>query len=193
MKRPWIIVFVVLAAGIALSAFFFAQPQKVIDTPTRIPERNEVVPPGSSANDLLKTADEGRVPQLMIPTSLVRTATDRLLKESCDGGTERCKLLAIYDFVRLNFEYTERTLESPYLRSPSEMLLYARGDEIELAMLLASMQRAAGFRNEIVRSPTSAWVRVYQGNESIMIDPSCTGCSIMGANVILRGDEIVYN
>lgn len=192
MKRPWIIVLIVLASGIALSAFFFARPASIIDTPTRIPMRSEVVPPGSSANDLLKTADEGRVPQLMIPTSLVRASTDRLLKESCDGGTDNCKLLAIYNFVRLNFEYTERTIESPYLRSPSEMLLYARGDEIEFAMLLASMQRAAGFRNEIVRSRTSAWVRVYVGNESIMIDPSCTGCTIMSANVILRGDEVVY-
>ena len=59
--------------------------------------------------------------------------------------------------------------------------------------LLASMQRAAGFKNEIVRSPTSAWVRVYQGNESIIIDPSCQGCTIMSARVALRGDEIIYN
>jgi transglutaminase-like putative cysteine protease len=186
-------VFVLLCAGIALTAFFFARPHVIIDTPTRIPLRAEVVPAGSASQEIIKTADEGQVPQLVRPTSLVQSSTNRLVAASCDGGTERCKLQAIYDFVRLNFEFAERTPESPYIRTPSELLLYGRGNELELALLLASMQRAAGFENEIVRSRTSTWVRVYNGNESIMIDPSCQGCTIMAARVSLRGDEIVYS
>ncbi len=193
MKRHWVIVFVVIIAGLALTTFFFAKPEDISNDPVRIPVRTEIIPAGSSASGLIKTIDEGQTPQLMRPTPLVRAATKKLLEISCPTESKTCQLRAIYDFVRTNFEFTERSLETPYIRPPGEMLIYGRGDKMEIAVLLASMQRAAGFRNEIVRSNNGAWVRVYEGNESIMIDPSCSGCKIMGASVILRGDEIVYS
>jgi hypothetical protein len=62
-------------------------------------------------------------------------------------------------------------------------------------MLLASMQRAAGFENEIIRTPSGSrtWVRTKFGNETIMIDARNQGSPVMASRVSLRGDEFYYN
>lgn len=194
MKRHWVIVSIVLLSGLLTIAFLNARPQAIRDTPESIPDLREIVPAGSSTPRSLRVLDDTFIPTLVQPTPLVRTATDRLLKYACDLGTENCQLQAIYDFVRLNIEFRERTPETPYIRTPGELLLVGTGDELELALLLASMQRAAGFKNEILRTPSGSrtWVRTFVGNESIMIDVRNQGSPVMDSRVSLRGDELVF-
>jgi transglutaminase-like putative cysteine protease len=195
VKKHWIILFVVLAGGLLLIGFYNARPKKIQDTPQDIPGLREIVPPGTSTARGPQILDESQVPVLLRPTPLVRTATERLFARSCEHGTDNCRLQAIYDFVRRNIEFSERTPETAYVRSPAEVLLYGKADALELAVLLASMQRAAGFRTEVVRTPSGSrtWTRVYHANTSIMIDPTNQGSPVMGSRVSLRGDEIVYN
>ncbi len=195
MKRPWIIAVLVLVSGVLIIAFLNAKPEPIQNTPINIPKLRDIVTPGSNTVRGVQVLDDSYIPTLVKPTSLVHTTTERLMKQSCEFGTQNCKLLAIYDFVRLNFEFSERTPESPYIRTPGEILLLARGDELELALLLASMQRSAGFRNEIIRTSSGSrtWVRTFIGNESIMIDVRNQGSPIMASRVSLRGDELVYN
>jgi transglutaminase-like putative cysteine protease len=195
MKRQWIILFLVLSSGILLIAVQNARPEPIRDEPENLPTLREIVPPGTSTARGAQVLDDTFIPALVRPSSLVRTTTDRLLGRSCTHGTDRCRLQAIYDFVRLNIEFSERTPETPYIRSPGELLLFAKGDELELALLIASMQRAAGFENEILRTPSGSrtWVRTRLGNETIMIDPRNQGSAIMASRVSLRGDEIVYS
>lgn len=195
MKGHWIIVFVVLMGGILTIAFFNARPQPIQNEPINLPKLRDIVPAGSSTVRGLQVLDDTYIPVLIKPTALVKTTTERLLKQSCEYGTANCKLQAVYDFVRLNLEFSERTPESPYIRSPGEVLLLARGDELELALLLASMQRAAGFRNEIIRTSSGSrtWVRTFVDNSTIMIDVRNQGSPVMGSSVVLRGDELIYN
>jgi transglutaminase-like putative cysteine protease len=195
MKRHWIIVFLVLLSGILVIAFLNARPQPIQDTPINLPKLRDIVPAGTSTARGLQVLDDSYIPTLVKPTTLVRTTTDRLMKQSCEFGTANCKLQAIYDFTRLNLEFSERTPETPYIRTPAEVLLLARGDELELALLLASMQRAAGFQNEIIRTSSGSrtWVRTRVGNSTIMIDVRNQGSPVMASSVSLRGDELIYN
>jgi hypothetical protein len=194
MKRHWVILGMVLMSGILVIAFLNARPQKIQNEPVDLPTLREIVPAGTTVARGPRTLDDASIPVLVKPTQLVYRTTERLLTRSCEYGTERCKLQAIYDFIRFNVEFTERTPETPYIRAPAEVLFVARGDELEVALLLASMQRAAGFQNEIVRTPSGSrtWVRTIIGNETIMIDVRNQGSPVMASRVSLRGDELVY-
>lgn len=192
MKKVWILFFILVGAGIVLVATFSAKEVPLSDEPVRIPERLEIVKPGLSTHDILRTSDEARIPQLVEPTPIVEYVTKDLLAVSCEHGTPRCQLQAIYDFLRLGFEYQERTPDHPWIQSPGETLIRGSGDEMDLAILQASMQRAAGFENEILRSPYHIFIRVSNGEERIMIDPSCQGCRFMDVRVELRGDEDIF-
>ena len=129
MKRPWIIAVLVLVAGVLVIAFLNAKPEPIQNTPINIPKLRDIVPAGSNTVRGVQVLDDSYIPTLVKPTSLIQTTTERLMKQSCEFGTQNCKLLALYDFVRLNFEFSERTPESPYIRTPGEILLLARGDD----------------------------------------------------------------
>lgn len=193
MKKPFIIFLVLIAAGIILIATFTEKKETVSDTPVRIPMKAEIVMPGLSTFDIMKTSDESKIPQLMQATTIVKTVTKKLLIIACPDATKLCSLQAIYDFVRTNFEYRTSTPEHNYIQTPGETLLQGSGDYLEIALLMASMQRAAGFENEILRGPYHTFVRVKNGNESIMMDPSCAGCRFLDVRVALSGDEDVYS
>ncbi len=192
MKRIYILFFIIMGAGIVLVASFSAEEVPLSDEPTRIPERLEIVKLGLSTHDIQRTSDEARIPELMKSTPIVKLVTDELLVISCSHGTQLCKLQAIYDFLRLGFEYQERTPDHPWIQSPGETLIRGSGDEMDLAILQASMQRAAGFENEILRGPYHIFIRVVNDEEQIMVDPSCQGCRFLDVRVELRGDEDIF-
>jgi hypothetical protein len=193
MARPWIIFFVCVLAGIALIMFYTLREAPVMkDAPERIPTRNEVVPPGTSVQQIVHTSDELRIPELMRPTLAVKTATQKLLEISCNPGTDYCKLQAIHDFVRLNYEHRENSPEHTYIQSPSETIIYGSGDNLELALLIASMQRSAGFENEILLGPYHTFVRVKALNQTFTIDPSCQACKFTDVRVSANGHERVF-
>jgi hypothetical protein len=192
MKKVVVVFFVLVTLGI-LSLFFISFERDVLtDEPLRVPSRQELVPSGTTSREIIQTVDETRIPELLRPTSLVRSTTGSLLSAACEEGTERCKLQAIYDFVRLNYEHVPSSVQHTYIKSPDQTLLYGSGDSLELALLIASMQRSAGFSNEVIQTPYNVFVRVQLGEESIVIDPACQGCKIMEARVSFSGRERVY-
>ena len=192
MKKGVILFGAALLIGILLAAFFTRPDPALQDIPTSQPTRADIVPPGSVATDVVRVSDETKIPQLLQPTSTVRKATTSLISKTCAEGSDRCKLQAIYDFVRKNYEYVERSVQHTYFQSPAETLLYGSGDELELSMLIVSMNRAAGFDSEVLQGPYHTFVRTYLGKEEIIADPSCQGCRFMDVRVSLRGDETVY-
>jgi hypothetical protein len=129
----------------------------------------------------------------MVPTKAVIDVTNNLLEVSCPNGTDLCKAQAIYDFIRKNFEYKARTHENPYIQTPLQTLLDGSGDSLELGVLLASMNRAAGFDSKIYRSPYHTFVEIKVGEINITMDPTCQGCRFMSARVALKGDEQVFS
>jgi hypothetical protein len=192
MNQGWLIFLVCITAGIVLVASLTIEGEEALDVPIRTPTKDEVVPPGSVARDILKTSDEARIPELLAPTPFVKEATNKVIALSCTGSSDVCKLQAIYDFVRKNYVYSELSPEHRYIQPPGETLIYGSADELELALLLASMQRAAGFENEVLRGTYQIFVRTYFENDTIMIDPSCQGCKFMHSNVILTGREDIF-
>lgn len=192
MKKEVVLFLIVLAGCMLLISFYNFREEPVSDEPTRIPPRNETVPPGTGSQDIVRTNDETRIPELMQPTALVKTTTTRLLQEACDRGTERCKLHAIYDFVRQNYEHVHSSVQHNYIQAPDQTLLYGTGDDLELALLLASMSSAAGFPSEILVGPYHTFVRVQLGEEQIFFDPSCQACLFMSTSVTLSGNERTY-
>lgn len=193
MKKPWIVFLAVIIIGIFLVSFYTREDPVLSDEPLRIPTKAEIVAPGLSTYDITRTNDEGLIPLIMQPTGIVTIVTNRLLLTSCEKGTELCKLQAIHDFIRTNYEYKPTTPEHTYIQPPGETLLQGTGDELELALLTASMQRAAGFKNEIIKSRFHTFVRTYVGNTSFMTEPSCQGCKFMSTRVTLEGTEEIFN
>lgn len=193
MQKPVAIFLVCLAIGLVALFFYRTDGKLEPDVPTRMPNRTEIVPPGSATTAVIQTSDETRIPELMQPTPFVKSATKKLLHAACEHGTDRCKLQAIYDFVRLNYEYSETSIQHTYIQAPDQTLIYGTGDALELALLMSSMQRAASFENEILIAPYHTFVRTHYGNTTIMIDPSCVGCRFMGASVSLSGNEKIYS
>lgn len=194
MRKYWIVFLIVLAAGIVLTAVYSTQKQAPSDTPTRIATRDEIAPPGTVSNDIIRTNDESQIPTLMEPTPLIITSEQRILAIACEHGTDLCKLQANYDFVRTNYELQQGIQSNAdYIRSPTEVLLFGQGSRLELSMLLASLDIAAGFHPQVLLGLQTAFVRVHTGNQTITMDPSCSGCSVMSANVQLNGDELVFS
>lgn len=192
MKRGVILFALALLVGVTLAAFFTTKTAALSDEPTARPTRLEIVPSGTAATDVVRTSDVERIPELMQPTITVKRATTTLLERTCAQGTDRCKLQAIYDFIRLNYEYVENSPQHTYIQPPVETLYYGSGDAIDLAILLASMQRVAGFENEILVGPYHVFVRTQTAEKTFMADPACQGCQFMDVRVNLRGDEEVY-
>jgi hypothetical protein len=174
-----------------LAGYFTREPQVDKDDPVRIPTRGELIAP-TGAQKITRTVDVEKTPQLMQPTPLVQLTTNKLLGVSCPEGTNYCKLQAIHEFVRLNYEYTPATVEHTYIQAPDSTLLYGTGDELELALLIACMQRAAGFENEILHGTYHTFVRVHSENETYMIDPSCPSCKLNAIHGVMNGYEKVY-
>ena len=193
MKKVWVLFWILLAVGMVTAAVFTTKAAIKNDVPSSQPTRTDIIPAGTVANDIVKTNDEANIPSLMQPSNTVRDATDRLISKTCSPGTNHCKLQAIYDFVRRGFTYQDVSLDHNYIQSPTETLFAGAGDSIELALLIASMQRAAGFKNEILKGPYHAFVRVTDNNQTFLIDPSCQSCSFRDVRVAVSGSETIYS
>lgn len=192
MKKAWWLFFFCLFAGLGLLWFFTSDEEALSDVPVTIPNRSQIVPPGTQAAISFKTSDEGRIPQLMQPSSFVRTSTDKVIAAGCSHGTDKCKVQVVYDYVRLNYEYRVSSPEHTYIQPPAETLIYGSGDEMELAILIASMHQSGGYRSEILRGPYHVFVRTYVENKSYIMDPSCQGCHFEDVRVQLSGTEDIF-
>lgn len=192
MRKIWVVFWLFLFAGLMAVSFYTKKDDSPKDTPSRVPDRSEVVPNGLSTRDLIRTSDESRIPELMQSTPTVKLVTDRLLAITCNPGTDLCKLQSIYDFVRKNYQYQLPDGSHDWIQSPGETLIYTSGDQLELALLIASMDRAAGYDSEILKGDYNTYVRTTVNNLTITVDPSCQSCSFMDTRVTTDGSETVF-
>lgn len=131
----------------------------------------------------------------------VRNLAVKIVTGSCENANKVCYAKALFYFVRDNINYVSDPYRFEYGEMPIDVLNTKGGDCDGFAVLLASLEKAVGFRVRFVFTEQHVFVQVYlpetlraykaEGNW-INLDATCKECGFGELSYRFLKEEKIY-